>query len=46
MAGSDFCGDDPVEKWFRDAEIMEIFEGTGRIQRAGIAQEPTGLDCK
>ena len=31
--------------WGR-AGIMEIFEGTGEIQRTIIAQDLTGLDCK
>ncbi|MFQ5415880.1 MAG: acyl-CoA dehydrogenase family protein [Myxococcota bacterium] len=46
LGGYGFCRDYPVEKWFRDAKIMDIFEGTGQIQRTIIAQDLTGLDCK
>ncbi len=28
----------PVEKWYRDAKIYDIFEGTGQIQRRIIAK--------
>jgi acyl-CoA dehydrogenase len=46
LGGYGFCREYPVEKWFRDAKIMDIFEGTGQIQRTIIAQDLTGLDCK
>lgn len=32
----------PVEKWYRDAKIYDIFEGTGQIQRRIIAKAMTG----
>jgi acyl-CoA dehydrogenase len=32
----------PVEKWYRDAKIYDIFEGTGQIQRRIIARHLTG----
>jgi alkylation response protein AidB-like acyl-CoA dehydrogenase len=32
----------PVEKWYRDAKIYDIFEGTGQIQRRIIAKLLTG----
>ncbi|HSD90224.1 MAG TPA: acyl-CoA dehydrogenase family protein [Kofleriaceae bacterium] len=32
----------PVEKWYRDAKIYDIFEGTGQIQRRIIAKSLTG----
>jgi alkylation response protein AidB-like acyl-CoA dehydrogenase len=32
----------PVEKWYRDAKIYDIFEGTGQIQRRIIAKQLTG----
>jgi acyl-CoA dehydrogenase len=28
-----------VEKWFRDARIFDIYEGTGEIQRLIIARD-------
>lgn len=33
----------PVEKWYRDAKIYDIFEGTGQIQRRIIAKHLTGV---
>ncbi len=35
----------PVEKWYRDAKIFDIFEGTGQIQRRIIAKNATGLNA-
>ena len=32
----------PVEKWYRDAKIYDIFEGTGQIQRRILAKQLTG----
>ena len=32
----------PMEKWYRDAKIYDIFEGTGQIQRRIIAKHLTG----
>ena len=32
----------PVEKWYRDAKIYDIFEGTGQIQRRIIAKQMSG----
>lgn len=32
----------PVEKWYRDAKIYDIFEGTGQIQRRIISKHMTG----
>lgn len=34
----------PVEKWYRDAKIYDIFEGTGQIQRRIIAKSLTGVN--
>jgi alkylation response protein AidB-like acyl-CoA dehydrogenase len=34
----------PVEKWYRDAKIYDIFEGTGQIQRRILAKHLTGLN--
>jgi len=46
LGGYGYVRDHPVEKWMRDAKVMDIFEGTGQIQRAIIAQGLTGVDCK
>jgi acyl-CoA dehydrogenase len=35
----------PVEKWYRDAKIYDIFEGTGQIQRRIIAKQLTGINA-
>lgn len=34
----------PVEKWYRDQKIYDIFEGTGQIQRRIITKELAGLN--
>ena len=33
--------DCPLEKWFRDAKIYQIFEGTAQMQRLVIARMQT-----
>jgi len=33
----------PVERYFRDAKITEIYEGTSEIQRVVIARNELGL---
>jgi alkylation response protein AidB-like acyl-CoA dehydrogenase len=30
--------DHPLEKWFRDAKIYQLFEGTAQVQRLVIAR--------
>ena len=37
--GYGYTSDYPVERYFRDAKITEIYEGTSEIQRNVIAQE-------
>ncbi len=34
----------PVEKWYRDQKIYDIFEGTGQIQRRIITRELSGIN--
>lgn len=34
----------PVDKWYRDAKIYDIFEGTGQIQRRIVSKELTGTN--
>ncbi len=33
LGGNGYMRDYPVEKWFRDAKIMSIYEGTSQIQK-------------
>ena len=37
--GYGFIKEYPVEKLFRDAKIMQLYEGTSQIQRLVIARE-------
>jgi alkylation response protein AidB-like acyl-CoA dehydrogenase len=36
--GSGYMKDFPVERFFRDAKVTEIYEGTSEIQRLVIAR--------
>jgi alkylation response protein AidB-like acyl-CoA dehydrogenase len=38
LGGNGLMRDYPVEKWMRDAKILQIVEGTSQIQRMIIAQ--------
>jgi alkylation response protein AidB-like acyl-CoA dehydrogenase len=42
-AGMGYSKELPVERYFRDAKITEIYEGTSEIQRLVIARMETGL---
>jgi butyryl-CoA dehydrogenase len=37
LGGNGYCKEYPVERYFRDAKITEIYEGTSEIQRIVIA---------
>jgi len=39
LGGYGFIRDYPVEKWMRDAKILQIYEGTSQIQRLIIARQ-------
>ena len=41
--GMGYSKDLPLERYFRDAKITEIYEGTSEIQRIVIARQETGL---
>ncbi len=41
--GMGYSKDLPLERYFRDAKITEIYEGTSEIQRLVIARRETGL---
>lgn len=42
VGGAGYMRDLPVEKWMRDAKIMQIYEGTSQIQRRVISRFLTG----
>ena len=42
LGGYGYMRDYPVEKWMRDAKIMQIYEGTAQIQRLIIARHIAG----
>jgi len=42
-AGMGYSKEMPIERYFRDAKITEIYEGTSEIQRLVIARHETGL---
>jgi len=42
-AGMGYSKELPVERYFRDAKITEIYEGTSEIQRLVISRLETGL---
>jgi alkylation response protein AidB-like acyl-CoA dehydrogenase len=41
--GRGYSKEMPLERYFRDAKITEIYEGTSEIQRLVIARNETGL---
>jgi len=41
--GMGYSKEMPLERYFRDAKITEIYEGTSEIQRLVIARAETGL---
>jgi Acyl-CoA dehydrogenases len=41
--GMGYSKEMPLERYFRDAKITEIYEGTSEIQRMVIARAETGL---
>jgi alkylation response protein AidB-like acyl-CoA dehydrogenase len=41
--GMGYSKEMPIERYFRDAKITEIYEGTSEIQRLVIARSLTGL---
>jgi len=38
LGGAGYVRDHPVERWMREAKLLQIVEGTNQIQRLVIAQ--------
>jgi alkylation response protein AidB-like acyl-CoA dehydrogenase len=38
LGGTGYTGDFPVERYMREAKVLQIFEGTNQIQRVVIAK--------
>ena len=39
LGGAGFTQDFPVERYFREAKVTQIFEGTNQIQRLVISRQ-------
>jgi acyl-CoA dehydrogenase len=46
LGGAGYVTDHPVERWYRDAKIYTIFEGTSEIQRLVIARAISGYPIR
>jgi alkylation response protein AidB-like acyl-CoA dehydrogenase len=46
LGGYGYVRDYPVERWYRDAKIYTIFEGTSEIQRLIIARAISGVHIR
>ncbi len=43
--GAGYVDDHPVERWFRDARVTTLYEGTSQIQQLVIGRALTGIDA-
>lgn len=44
--GAGYSREHPVQRWFRDAKIYTIFEGTSEIQRLVISRAISGMTIR
>jgi len=43
--GAGYVDDHPVERWFRDARVTTLYEGTSQIQKLIIGRSLTGINA-
>src|SRR5262245_43472613 len=46
LGGAGYLREHPVERWYRDAKIYTIFEGTSEIQRLVVARAISGMHIR
>jgi len=46
LGGYGYTKEFPVERYYRDAKVTEIYEGTSEIQRLVIAREILGAQAR
>jgi acyl-CoA dehydrogenase len=46
LGGAGFLREHPVERWYRDAKVYTIFEGTSEIQRLVVARAISGMQIR
>jgi alkylation response protein AidB-like acyl-CoA dehydrogenase len=46
LGGYGYVADHPVERWFREAKVLQIVEGTNQIQRLVISRSLTGRQSR